>query len=48
MMKRRHVAHVPCGQTFCLLTLSLVKQAEFVLVVSIVLIVSRRASSSFK
>ncbi len=37
---RHHVSHVPCGQTLCLLTLSLVKQAKFSRVVGIVLIFS--------
>ncbi len=40
--------HVCCGQTLCLRTLSLVKQSIFALVVGIVVIVSGRASSSFK
>ncbi len=34
------VSHVPCGQMLCLLTLTLVKQAKFALVVDIVMIVS--------
>ncbi len=45
---RRHVSHVPCGQTSCLLTLSLMKQVKFALVVGFVLIVSGRAASSVK
>ncbi len=40
--------YISCGQTLCLLTLSLVKQAKFALVVGIVTIALGRASSSFK
>ncbi len=36
------VSHVPCDQMLRLLTLSPVKQAQFALVVSIVLTVSKR------
>ncbi len=34
------VSHVPCGQSVCLVTLSLVKQAKFTLMVGFFLIVS--------
>ncbi len=37
--------HVPCRRTLCVLTLSLVKQAKFALVVGFVLTVSGRASA---
>ncbi len=48
MPKSMPISHVPYGQALCLVTLSFIKQAKVALVVGIVMIVSGRASSSFK